>query len=114
MAQSTERIFKEILQVEMLENVRIDAAEKAAIIHAIKDLDEDVYMFGSRLDKLKRGGDIDLLIYSSQNGLELSEKVSRRFFMECEEKIDVIVFDKDNLTKEQKAFVNTLKTLRIK
>ncbi len=98
----------------MLENVRIDAAERQAIMHAIKDVDEEVYLFGSRLNASKKGGDIDMLIFSTKDSVELSRKITRRFFMECEEKIDVLVLDKDNLTEEQKAFVNTLKLQKIK
>ncbi|MCX6150749.1 MAG: nucleotidyltransferase domain-containing protein [Ignavibacteriales bacterium] len=98
----------------MLENIRIDAAEKRALLYAIKDITEEVYLFGSRLNSLKKGGDIDILIFSTQNSLDLSRKISRKFFMECEEKIDVLVLNKENLTEEQKAFINTIKPVRIK
>ncbi len=98
----------------MLENVRIDSVEKRALLHAIKDVDDEVYILGSRLDPDTRGGDIDVLIFSKQNSLNLSLKVARRFFLQCEEKIDVLVFDKDNLSNEQKAFINTLKLIRVK
>lgn len=98
----------------MLENLRLDSVEKQALLNAIKDVPEEVYLFGSRLDLNKKGGDIDILIYSKENSLDLSLKISRRFFMQCEEKIDVVVFDKDNLSEEQKAFINTLRLNKIK
>jgi len=97
----------------MLENVRLDAAEKNALMYAIKDISDEVYLLGSRLDNYKRGGDIDLLIFSKQNSLNLSLQVTRNFFIKCEEKIDVLVLDKDNLSKVEKAFIKTLKLVKI-
>ncbi|MBU2508014.1 MAG: hypothetical protein KJ799_15005 [Bacteroidetes bacterium] len=97
-----------------LNNIRLDSCEKNALINALYDIEEEVYVTGSRTVRGKNGGDVDLLIFSKQNALNLSKKISRRFFMVCEEKIDVLVFDKDNLSIEQKSFINTLKLVRIK
>lgn len=98
-----------------IENVqaRFDQQELSALANALNGIDEEVYLFGSRVNLEKRGGDIDLLVYSKKNSLELSMLISCRFFLECEEKIDVLVLDKDNLTDEQKIFIKTLKTERI-
>ena len=98
----------------MLENIRLDATEKYALHEALKDVNGEVYIFGSRLDKNKKGGDIDLLIFSKKNSFLLSQKIKRDFFLNCEEKIDVIVFDKHKLTDDQKAFINTLETEKLK
>ena len=97
-----------------LDNIRLDKRERDALINALNDIEEEVYVLGSRLNKDDKGGDIDLLVYSKQNSLNLSRKIARHFFMDFEENIDVIVFDKDNLSEEQKAFLNTLKLIRIK
>jgi len=97
-----------------LENIRLDNCEKNALQYALEDLEDEIYILGSRTDLSKKGGDIDLLIFSKQKSFDLSRKISRRFFMECEEKIDVLIFDKDNLTEEQKAFISTLNLVRIK
>ena len=98
----------------MLENVRMDALEKNALLNALHDIDEEVYLFGSRLDLKKKGGDIDILVFSKENNLNLSKNISRKFFLECEEKIDVLVFDKDKLSDDQKAFIDSIQLLRIK
>jgi predicted nucleotidyltransferase len=96
------------------ENVRLDDCERRALHLALKDVEDEVYIHGSRLELTKRGGDIDLLIFSKRKKLDLSRRVSRQFFLECEEKIDVLVLDKENLTEEQQAFISTLNLLRIK
>lgn len=98
----------------MLDDLRLDKTEKKALLHAVDELEEEVYITGSRLNPDGKGGDIDILIFSNQNSLELSRKVSRKFFLECEEKIDVLVFDKANLTEEQDAFIKTLRLKKIK
>ncbi|MCK5374210.1 MAG: nucleotidyltransferase domain-containing protein, partial [Alphaproteobacteria bacterium] len=71
--------------------------------------DDEAFLFGSRLDDAKRGGDIDLLIFSQQAGFELSRKITRDFFKNCEEKIDVLVINPKQITKEQALFVQSIK-----
>jgi uncharacterized protein len=97
-----------------LDQFRLDKHEKKALRYALENISNDVFIFGSRLDLAKKGGDIDLLIFSSDNGLSLSQLVSRRFFEKCEEKIDVIVMNPDQLNNEQQAFINTLTMEKIK
>ncbi len=94
--------------------MRLYDDEKRALENAIHDVDGEVYLFGSRVDDTKKGGDIDILIYSKENSLKLSQTVSMRFFMELDSKLDVVVFDKDNISKEQQAFVDTLDLVRLK
>ncbi|MCP4265496.1 MAG: nucleotidyltransferase domain-containing protein [Candidatus Brocadiaceae bacterium] len=94
--------------------MRLYPDEKLALNKALEDIDDEVYLFGSRVDDNKKGGDIDILIYSKKNSLQLSQEVSRKFFMELDSKLDVVVFDKGNMTREQKAFVNTLDMIRLK
>jgi predicted nucleotidyltransferase len=65
--------------------MRLYPDEKQALDKALQDVEDEVYLFGSRVDDSKKGGDIDILIYS-----------------------------KENMTKEQQAFVNTLTMVRIK
>lgn len=94
--------------------MRLDEKEKAALKKALTGVEGEVYIFGSRVDDSLKGGDIDILIFSKLAPYKLSQDVSIKFFMECEEKIDVIVMDKANLTEEQRAFLNTIKLEKIK
>lgn len=71
--------------------MRLDETEAMALRSALKDVEDSVYLFGSRTDDSKRGGDIDILIFSDKDPYELSRKISVDFFMECEEKLDVVV-----------------------
>lgn len=92
--------------------MRLTASEKKALYEAIEGLRE-VYLFGSRTDDAGKGGDIDILIFSDSPAFQLSSRVSRAFFMRCEEKIDVVVMNPDRLAREQQAFLNTLHLVRL-
>lgn len=74
--------------------MRLDTEEKEALRFALKDFRGKVYLFGSRLDNTKKGGDIDILLIPQRKlpSLKLSLKVQTRFFSRCEEKIDVVVY----------------------
>lgn len=90
--------------------MRLDNVQRRALKLALKDLSikDEVYLFGSRVDDNKRGGDIDLLIYSQQPGFDLARRVTRDFFKNCEEKIDVLVVNPVDMTPEQALFVQTI------
>jgi len=96
-----------------LENIRLDAVEKEALMYAFEGVSDETYMFGSRTDKNKKGGDIDLLVFSKEDPFFLSRKIAQRFFRYCEEKIDVVVFDKTRLLEEQQAFQHNMKALNL-
>jgi len=98
----------------MLENIRLDEYEMNALLFAINDIKDEVFLFGSRTYPHKKGGDIDIMIFSKNDSLKLSMEIRRRFFMQCEEKIDVLVLDKENLSEENKSFINTLNLVKIK
>ncbi len=93
--------------------LRLDAEEMGAIEHALDGLDAPVYLFGSRADPARRGGDIDLLVLTAAPAFDTSRRVATRFFARCEEKIDVVVLDPSRLTPAQRAFLENIRAVRI-
>ncbi len=74
--------------------MRLKPKEIDQIKKVVMELDSDarIYLFGSRADDFKKGGDIDLLIFSDI----LSEKDKRRIRLSLykelgEQKIDIII-----------------------
>ena len=66
------------------------------------------------MDDTKKGGDIDILVFSEESPFKVSQDVSVKFFMECEEKIDVVVINPNKLTKEQEAFLKIIEKEKLK
>ncbi len=76
--------------------MRIKEEEAALFKHKIHSIDPQakVYIFGSRADDARRGGDIDLLIISTKK-LTLAERTEIKYgFIEKfgEQKIDLVNF----------------------
>ena len=94
--------------------MRLDAEQTSALEYALDLITDEVYLFGSRLDPSRKGGDIDLLVFSKQDSFQLSQQITLRFFEKCEEKIDVVVMDPSRLTEEQQAFLNLIEKQRLK
>ena len=97
-----------------LTRMRLDAEQTSALEYALDLVTDEVYLFGSRLDPSRKGGDIDLLVFSKQDSFQLSQQITLRFFEKCEEKIDVVVMDPSRLTEEQQAFLNLIEKQRLK
>jgi predicted nucleotidyltransferase len=84
--------------------MRLKEFEQAAILSTVKCLDNNacVYLFGSRVDDTKKGGDIDLLVMS--NSLNSEDKRTIRIKLNevlGEQKIDIVlaVDDSDPFVK---------------
>lgn len=79
--------------------MRLSSEEIRGIKEALLEIDKKavVYLFGSRVDDNKKGGDIDLLIFS--NKMRLSQKIDfkiKLFDVLDEQKIDIVIADKHN------------------
>lgn len=74
--------------------MRLKDSEIAAIRSTVQDLDKDaqIYLFGSRVDDGKKGGDIDLLIMSARLVREDRRVIRMRLYeLIGEQKIDIVI-----------------------
>lgn len=92
--------------------LRLSATEHQALAAATREIEGEVFIFGSRVDPNRRGGDIDLLILApginADQRYRLSLDVAVAFRMQCDEKIDVVVFDPTNLSDDERDFLSTI------
>ena len=74
--------------------MRISENEKEVIVNAVKNIDPEamVWLFGSRTDDGKKGGDIDIVVLSSRvdvmGEIEIKQKIWDKI---GEQKIDLVV-----------------------
>lgn len=78
--------------------MRLQIEEKLAITEAINKFDEEasIYLFGSRTDDTKRGGDIDILVISDKIDNHSLFLIEEEIFKKIEEqKIDFVLTGPD-------------------
>ena len=88
--------------------MRISEIEKTTIVNAIleKDKNAQIFLFGSRTDDFKKGGDIDILVHSDEIGLLEIVKIKSTIFKNIpEQKIDLLV-SKSNETNHFVEFIS--------
>ncbi len=81
--------------------MRLSANEVETLKRSLLDISDDakMYLFGSRIDDSKKGGDIDILILSDKLTKRDIRKIRIDFFEKFgEQKLD-IVLDKTNIQK---------------
>lgn len=78
--------------------MRLKDSEIAAIRSTIQNLDRDaqIYLFGSRVDDGKKGGDIDLLVMSAKLVREDKRAIRMKLYeLIGEQKIDILIASDD-------------------
>lgn len=92
--------------------MRLSEIERRALSSAIQGLPYEVFLFGSRCEDFRKGGDVDILILAREvtnaERLNLALKVASRFQSVCDEKIDVVVLDITRLTPAEEAFLTLI------
>lgn len=89
--------------------MRLSAVEIAALRDALKAVTwQHVWLFGSRVDDGRRGGDIDILVHTRQPAFAAAHEISSRYAAAVDGKLDVLALDPEAMTEEQKHFVATL------
>ncbi len=74
--------------------MRINSEQRRIVINSIHTIDPDarIWLFGSRVDNERRGGDINLAILSSRIGRPECMKIRRSIVDSIgEQKLDIIV-----------------------
>lgn len=79
--------------------MRLKDSEQLAILSTVKCLDKNarVYLFGSRVDDTKKGGDIDLLVMSDSLTKEDKRTIKIKLYeLLGEQKIDIVLAADDS------------------
>ncbi|MFA5878688.1 MAG: nucleotidyltransferase domain-containing protein [Candidatus Margulisiibacteriota bacterium] len=84
--------------------MRFSNLEKKALKAAFENFNGEIYLFGSRLDDTKKGGDIDILIVPTKkikNNIDLLINLKKDFFRICEQDIDILIYKENNLFSKE-------------
>lgn len=74
------------------------------------DPDAEIYLFGSRADDTKKGGDIDVLVFSTKISYRDKLEIKARIFENIEEqKIDLLIAGDKRDPFVRSAFENSVK-----
>ncbi len=78
-----------------MDNLRLSTIERNVLRQSLDDFQGEVFIFGSRANLEKRGGDIDILLKPRfyENSYALKSRVVSRFEKVLEQSLDVVVFD---------------------
>lgn len=77
--------------------MRLSEREKEALREVFKDFEGEIYIFGSRLDDTKKGGDIDILLKPTKTlSFEDILRFQAKYFSIMDSDIDIVIYDENN------------------
>ena len=97
-------------QKNIYQNIRLKDREITIIKSAVQKFDKnaEVYIFGSRTDLSKKGGDIDILVISELIDFEQKLKILAEIYKNIgEQKIDLIIAKNKNENSFIKHAINS-------
>ena len=90
--------------------MRLSERQKKALFEALDEANlppgSEIYLFGSRVDPLRTGGDVD-------DEYSTEQRLRRAYQRRLDERLDVVVLNRSNPDPEKELFVRTLQTERI-
>ena len=91
-------------------SIRLSHREYRSLCYALETITDPIYVFGSRTDLNKRGGDIDIVILDDSPPSEIRDKIlmiQRKFVSHTDQKLDIVILP-HHRTAEQELFFNSL------
>ena len=93
--------------MKLRHDMRLTSQEIAAIVEVFREnflVSDHIWLFGSRIDDLKRGGDIDLYVEAFDSDIDTLFQSKLRFLRDLqrrigEQKIDVVICHDKNSTR---------------
>lgn len=98
-----------------LDKIRLSDSEKKTIflaLHLLRET-EKAFIFGSRIDLNKRGGDIDFMVFSQRDKFKLIRDLSSIFDELNNTCVDIKVFDPSDLSDEEQRFLDLIDLIQI-
>lgn len=96
-------------------NIRLSPKEFHSLSESLENIQDEVFLYGSRTDIDKKGWDIDVLLISDQTPKETLEKkllVTRIFQRNTDQKIDVTILPSKRDENQERFFRSLSKVER--
>ena len=96
---------------------RLQEYQISALKQVFKDTEGELYLFGSKVDINRKGGDVDILWICpnpEDTNLKTQLKLTRSYQQIVDERIDIqILPTEDKMSREQKIFFNFIEKQRL-
>lgn len=98
--------------------VRLDGLQVQDLGKAVEKVNAKVYLFGSRIDLKKKGGDVDVFLVMKNKDyqpLNIMLEVTKCYQNICDERIDIIVLSEEkNMSRSEMIFFQSTQKVCLK